>query len=475
MEELNEDVKVINEANDLFGTYDKAEIVREFLELDTNKELLGKNNLIAIYGEWGSGKSCLMKTIFEKLDSKKFEKKWFDTWKYEKDNNLAYSLFKYIGKDNFWNDFKGKSESFLNNIYGIFKSFSKGIEVNIPGFTFNPGESLDCAEQEEFKKEDKYDKEKCLWEKVEEFESEFRKIKFKGDRRLVVFLDDLDRCESENIITLISAIKLLLSINENIIFIIGIDKEAVTLALRNKYNNDYNKADEYLEKIFPINFEVSNDLKNENILKYISVILGNDIENIEIILDFLNKIQFKNARHIKKILRKYYLIKNYLQSKGVDVKNKYNVILILYMMILNIFYNDEYKYFIMEDKEKIYNKLTLVHYDNRTGLSQRAGYQMYKKACNINYEDGKNYDIYQLLIKFSSHKIIKDELESILYMSGDANIGYEDVLNLFENNICKDFIEFISNNEGMLEYISIDNHYNEEKINNLINIIKNIL
>ena len=30
----------------------------------------------------------------------------------------------------------------------------------------------------------------------------------------------------------------------------GIDKKAVTLALQNKYNNDFNKADEYLEKIF---------------------------------------------------------------------------------------------------------------------------------------------------------------------------------------------------------------------------------
>ena len=83
---------------------------------------------------------------------------------------------------------------------------------------------------------------------------------------MVVFLDDLDRCESDNIITVISAIKLLLSINKNIIFIIGVDKTAVTLALKNKYNNDYNKADEYLEKNFSITFEIIDNMQTQNFL-----------------------------------------------------------------------------------------------------------------------------------------------------------------------------------------------------------------
>lgn len=124
-------------------------------------------------------------------------------------------------------------------------------------------------------------------------EEAFANITFDNNKKLVVFLDDLDRCESENIITLISAIKLLLSINKNIIFIIGLDKKAVTLALRNKYNNDYNKADEYLEKIFPINIELTNNLQNNQLLNYISNTTNLSIIDSKLILDF-------NARHIKK-------------------------------------------------------------------------------------------------------------------------------------------------------------------------------
>ena len=63
MDNLIEEIKEINQDNDIFGTYQKARSICDFLELDSNKEILEKNNLIAIYGSWGSGKSCLMKTL----------------------------------------------------------------------------------------------------------------------------------------------------------------------------------------------------------------------------------------------------------------------------------------------------------------------------------------------------------------------------------------------------------------------------
>jgi len=72
MRNLIEEVKEIDKNNDMFGTYKKAKSICEFLELDSNKEILEKNNLIAIYEAWGTGKSCLMKTIYSKLDCNKF-------------------------------------------------------------------------------------------------------------------------------------------------------------------------------------------------------------------------------------------------------------------------------------------------------------------------------------------------------------------------------------------------------------------
>ena len=44
-ESLIEEIKVLNSGNDMFGTYDKAIAICNFLQLENNKKLLEKNNL----------------------------------------------------------------------------------------------------------------------------------------------------------------------------------------------------------------------------------------------------------------------------------------------------------------------------------------------------------------------------------------------------------------------------------------------
>lgn len=474
MENLNEEIKEINQENDIFGTYAKAKSICEFLELDTNKEILENNNLIAIYGTWGSGKSCLMKTIYNNLNKEKFNVTWFDTWKYERDENLPYSLFKFIGKDDFFNKMKETCSSVLNTAYGIFKSLTKGVELNLGPVNIKPGDILDEAEKQGDRIiEESYESE-CLWEKVQEFENEFRKIEFADNKRMIVFLDDLDRCESENIITLISAIKLLLSINKNIIFIIGVDKNAVTLALNNRYNNDCNKADEYLEKIFPITFELINNMQIQNSLKYISEITGLSEEDSELILSFFENIHFTNARHIKKVLRKYYFIKEYLKDKGIGVDDNRNVLLVIYIILVNIYYNDEYKYMIREDKEKMYDNLVIFCYDSNN-IKRNFRYPHYKNHCYIKYTDGKKYDINKLLVRFSSYKRIKDEIKCMIYHTGNAEYECDDWLNIFENNVCSEFIKFIINNSYSFENMVKNNEFDDEKMIGILNIINDII
>lgn len=473
MKELIEEVKELNESNDIFGTYSKAKAIREFIELNDNEQLLEKNNMIAIYGEWGIGKSCLMQTIYKELDTSKFETIWFDTWKYEKDENLAYSLFKFIGKDRFWNKLLTAKENILDNTYGIFKSLAKGVEINLGILNFKPGDALDEAENKDEQINEKEENKKCLWEKINEFEEMFKNINF-SNKKIVVFLDDLDRCESENIVTLLSTIKLLLSINKNIIFIIGIDKKAVTLALQNKYNNDYNKADEYLEKIFPITFQISNSIHSQNFKQYISDITDLDIEDVSMVIEFFCKIQFNNSRHIKKVLRKYYLIKNYIASKDMDIKNKYIVILILYSIILNIFYNDEYKEMLKENKEKNYKNILLINYD-KNGFRKEGKFDNYEKICNIKYTNNSSYEIYKILVRFSSYKLYKLDLNAMKTMDGQAFIEYYNWIGLFENNICNDFLEFLLTDSDVIGNFAENGKVNEAVIYNYLKIIDGIL
>jgi formylglycine-generating enzyme required for sulfatase activity len=71
-------------------------------------------------------------------------------------------------------------------------------------------------------------------------------------RRLVVFVDDLDRCLPEKAIQVLEAIKLFLDV-PGCLFVLGLDPEAVEAAVRARYRGEV-KAREYLEKIIQLPF-----------------------------------------------------------------------------------------------------------------------------------------------------------------------------------------------------------------------------
>lgn len=468
-DKLIESVKVITKENDIFNTYGKAMAIVNFLKLNENQKLLSENNLIAIYGSWGSGKSSLMKTIENNLDHECFEALWYDTWKYEADENMPYSLLKYILKNNRWEQFKEKGERFLDDIYDLFKGFTKGTEVNLGIITLKPGEVLETIRQDQSKIH-----ELTIWEKYQEFETAFSKVTFNG-HKLIVFLDDLDRCDSKNIISLISSIKLLLSINKNIIFIIGIDRDAVSKALSNKYNNDYNKAEEYLEKIFPLNFSITPQINHENIIPILSEILSFDINDAKIILNFFNKIQFNNPRHIKKLIRKYCFSKHYLKSADINVNNISVVIIILYFIILNNFYPYEYKYMGKEAKLNIYREISLVSYDNKTGRKIESPFLNYKIACYLNYESGQTINIFPILLFFSSYKLQKKEINCLKFMSREGKIEFSNWQILFEDSICSRFIDFILSDPVYYEFFVKDNEVQLDLVEDLFIKINNVM
>ncbi len=75
---------------DFFNTIPKADTILSLIE--SFSESLKKNKLLALYGDWGTGKTSLIKYLQEKLDNENFTTIYFETWKYEKDDNLALSL-----------------------------------------------------------------------------------------------------------------------------------------------------------------------------------------------------------------------------------------------------------------------------------------------------------------------------------------------------------------------------------------------
>ena len=78
----------------------------------------------------------------------------------------------------------------------------------------------------------------------------------KDDARLIIFIDDLDRCEESVIVQLLESIKLYLH-SQRCVFILGIDPDAVLGALRRHWKERSEQSNaEYLEKLVQAQLEV---------------------------------------------------------------------------------------------------------------------------------------------------------------------------------------------------------------------------
>ena len=82
------------------------------------------------------------------------------------------------------------------------------------------------------------------------------RFKFNDAARLIIFIDDLDRCEESVIVQLLESIKLYLH-SQRCVFILGIDPDAVLGALKRHWKERSEQSNaEYLEKLVQAQLEV---------------------------------------------------------------------------------------------------------------------------------------------------------------------------------------------------------------------------
>lgn len=281
---------------------------------------------IGVYGDWGSGKSSLMymcKKSLEK-DDKNVKCLVFNGWLFEnyEDAKTAIlgTILDEIGENT---TLPEKAKKILSGLYEsidklkLVKSASKfGLQYFLTGGVNNFIDlAIDNIIKESNKMVQDIDTEtlkdkvsnklenKELRKDIRKFQNEFAELlKETKISRLVVFVDELDRCSPDTILNTLEAIKLFL-FQGNVAFIIGADERHISYAVKSKFKDiegiQINIGQEYLEKLVQYPIRIPR-LNSEEVETYIACLLLQSELSKENFEKFIKKVKEQKSEDFER-------------------------------------------------------------------------------------------------------------------------------------------------------------------------------
>lgn len=418
-------------------------------DIETDKDLLGFSvhaNLIkdvvtnvknlpitiGLYGDWGSGKSSVLKILEKELEEDKDSIViYFDGWTFESFDDAKLALIQGIvdeleKSEKFKEKVKDKAEDIKNafsklkksiNWMRILKVTAKSaipvlsasmtgglsvIPMLISAFQEHKDDLTDILtgeKAEEFLKDIiGTDKEEKKYAAVREFRNDFSDlIKKSKYEKVIILIDDLDRCLPRHIIENLEAIKLFLNV-PGTAFVIAADEYIVSNAIKSEYQSlikaseqdrsGHNIGEAYMEKFIQLPYRLPS-LSNKEVETFVNLLFcqselsqdtfdvvqkdfieftktskfeiyswdrintilsGGCYGNLQTTIGFMSRFSNiisvalrRNPRLIKRFLNAYEIRNTLLKASGIDSQD--NRFALLKLMLL------EYKH------EKLYNEL----------------------------------------------------------------------------------------------------------------------
>lgn len=260
---------------------------------------------IGVFGLWGAGKSTLLKLIEDKYnDDKKVLCININAWMFEGYEDAKSAVMEALlqalaEEETFASDIKTGFKNLIKKI-DFMKLGTKALSMAIPAIssiaTGNPMPILlslpSSADEvknsitsvvntmkevkENYLKSDADMDDTTTVNTIRKFRGEFEKsINDTKLDRIVVLIDDLDRCQPERIIETLEAIKLFLSVNKTT-FIIAADENVIQYSIKRKYPpmEDFKVEldKEYIEKLIQIPVTVP-ELSEKDIQNYLTMLV----------------------------------------------------------------------------------------------------------------------------------------------------------------------------------------------------------
>lgn len=268
---------------------------------------------IGIFGEWGSGKTSLMMMTKEQLlnlapNKDEIITVWFNAWQFEQEEHPVLPLIATIINEISQRKSvltKGR-ESLLKALRAVVYGISATSKIKIPGFAEFEASYVakDMIDRETQLSQDPLLDRSLYYNAFKTLE----KVELDPDARIIVFIDDLDRCFPDKAIKLLESIKLILS-QPGFIFFLGVERAIIEGYVRHLYTDEFglkefNKQSAYLDKIVQLPFPIPphrsrmQDFSSKLLdgLKKLAVLEEDDIKGFKDILEIIGVACGSNPR-----------------------------------------------------------------------------------------------------------------------------------------------------------------------------------
>ncbi len=358
---MGEDLRVIADApskTDLLGLKPSVNALHSIVTSESTITPF----TIGIFGDWGAGKSTLLLQLRSRLANDGFPTVVFNPWKYDGKEDVSRALIQTILLTFFEeeSDETGK-ERIKSVLTGVAKMAADHFLEKIAGDKVD----YDSLVQEYTR----ISAEKLQF--INQFESAFTELveKYTGDKRLIILIDDLDRCTPESAIATLEAIKLFLSV-PNCIFVIAVENNIVQEGIKHKYGTSVSfSGRDYLEKIIQLPFSIPkpNDDAMRQFLDFLSRGALSDVTSKIAVCG-----SDSNPRRLKRFANSYALSRFIVEnSPDEDI----NESILSFILMIQIRFPDHYIYYSMHPSDllDLIEKIGSAEFYTRQELDNLSG------------------------------------------------------------------------------------------------------
>jgi hypothetical protein len=273
-----------------------------------------------VFGRYGSGKTTLMLEIQDSVRQAAGGRTrregelltvWFQPWRFEREEPLVVPFLMTLRQA----ITKG------NPGHAAWRRFNLACRAVLQGFSFEFGVGSTKAK---WSANDSSEALRSLESNVAEEARRYTDLvsylqevttQDDGPKHVVAFIDDLDRCVPSKAFPLLEALKTMLEI-EGFTYVVGLDHRVIGTYLATKFceGHEFVTAEEYLEKMFPIQVAVPEPTA-EGMLRVLRGLVGQMPEAWRPGLDAVLPHFPPNVRQSKRILNRYLGIRS--SSHGV--------------------------------------------------------------------------------------------------------------------------------------------------------------